>query len=37
MRGNASVFDFEISAEDEAAMDSFNEDFHTTWNPEDIP
>lgn len=37
MRENASVFDFEISAEDEAAMDSFNEDFHTTWNPEDIP
>jgi diketogulonate reductase-like aldo/keto reductase len=37
MRENVSVFDFEISAEDEATMDSFNEDYHTTWNPEGIP
>ncbi|MDW5561738.1 MAG: aldo/keto reductase [Methanomassiliicoccus sp.] len=37
MRENAAVFDFEISAEDEARMDSFNEDYHTTWNPADIP
>lgn len=36
MRENASVFDFEISAQDEATMDSFNEDYHTTWNPEEI-
>ncbi len=37
MRENASVFDFEITAEDEATMDAFNEDLHTTWNPEEIP
>lgn len=37
MRENAGVFDFEISAEDEAEMDSFDEGFHTTWNPQDIP
>ncbi len=37
MRENAAVFDFEISAEDEAEMDSFDEGYHTTWDPADIP
>jgi diketogulonate reductase-like aldo/keto reductase len=37
MRENAAVFDFEISAEDEAVMDSFDEGYHTTWDPADIP
>jgi diketogulonate reductase-like aldo/keto reductase len=37
LRENASVFDFALSAGDEAAMDSWNEDLHTTWNPQDIP
>ncbi|MBI0584549.1 MAG: aldo/keto reductase [Methanomassiliicoccus sp.] len=37
MRENASVFDFEISAEDEATMDRFDEGYHTTWDPESIP
>jgi diketogulonate reductase-like aldo/keto reductase len=37
MRENAAVFDFEISAPDEREMDAFDEGFHTTWNPQDIP
>jgi len=37
LRENAAVFDFEISPQDEAAMDAFNEDLHTTWDPRDIP
>jgi diketogulonate reductase-like aldo/keto reductase len=37
MRENAAVFDFEILAEDEAEIDSFDEGYHTTWNPQDIP
>lgn len=37
MRENASVFDFEISSDDESEMDSFNEGLHTTWDPEEIP
>jgi diketogulonate reductase-like aldo/keto reductase len=37
MRENAAVFDFDISPEDMAAMDAFDEGLHTTWNPEDIP
>ncbi|WP_019178510.1 aldo/keto reductase [Methanomassiliicoccus luminyensis] len=34
---NAAVFDFTISEGDMAELDSLNEDYHTTWNPSDIP
>lgn len=34
---NAAVFDFTISEQDMAELDSLNEDYHTTWNPADIP
>ncbi len=37
MRENAAIFDFEISAKDEAEMDRFDEGYHTTWDPQDIP
>ncbi len=37
LRENAGVFDFAISDRDEEAMDAWNEDLHTTWNPADIP
>lgn len=37
MKENAAVFDFEIAAADEAEMDSFDEGYHTTWDPADIP
>lgn len=37
MRENAAIFDFEISAKDEEAMDRFDEGYHTTWDPQDIP
>lgn len=36
MQENAAVFDFEISAEDLQRLDARNEDYHTTWNPEEI-
>ena len=34
---NARVFDFEISDEDMKALDSFNQDYRTSWNPTDVP
>lgn len=34
---NAGALGFDISSEDVAIMDSFDEGLHTTWNPEDIP
>jgi diketogulonate reductase-like aldo/keto reductase len=33
---NADVFDFEISDADMIALDSFDEDFRTSWNPTDV-
>jgi diketogulonate reductase-like aldo/keto reductase len=30
---NANVFDFEISREDMSALDSFNQDLRTSWDP----
>ncbi|MCB9489552.1 MAG: aldo/keto reductase [Deltaproteobacteria bacterium] len=34
---NASVYDFEISPEDMAALDALNENDHCTWDPTDAP
>jgi len=34
---NAGVFDFSISQRDMKALDSFNENFRTGWNPDNIP
>ena len=34
---NADVFDFEISSEDLALLDSLNEDFRICWDPSDVP
>ncbi len=34
---NADVFDFEISSEDLALLDSLNEDFRVCWDPSDVP
>ena len=36
MKENADIFDFKISDEDMSRLDSLNEDYHTTWNPEEI-
>jgi len=33
---NARVFDFEISDEDMKALDSFNQDYRTSWDPTDV-
>lgn len=37
IRENAQVFDFEISAEDMEALDSFNENLRTCWDPTNAP
>ncbi len=34
---NADVFDFEISSEDLALLDSLNEDFRVCWDPSNAP
>ncbi len=34
---NADVFDFEISSEDRALLDSLNEDFRVCWDPSNAP
>ena len=34
---NANVFDFTISAEDMKALDSFNQDLRTSWDPSSAP
>ena len=34
---NARVFDFEISPEDMKLLDSFNQDYRTSWDPTDVP
>ncbi len=34
---NADVFDFEISSEDMALLDSLNEDFRVSWDPSNAP
>lgn len=34
---NANVFDFSISQEDMAYLDSFNEDLSTAWDPTHVP
>ena len=36
MKENADIFDFKITDEDMRKLDSLNEDYHTTWNPEEI-
>jgi diketogulonate reductase-like aldo/keto reductase len=33
---NAGVFDFTLSAEDMAELDSLNENFHTEWDPTEV-
>lgn len=37
IRENADVFDFSISADDMAALDSFDEGFITSWDPTNAP
>ena len=37
IRENAQVYDFEITAEDMQALDSFNENLHTSWDPTHAP
>ncbi len=34
---NARVFDFSISGDDMKILDSFNEDYRTSWDPTDVP
>ncbi len=34
---NAQVFDFALSAADMAALDGFNEDLRTCWDPSEVP
>jgi diketogulonate reductase-like aldo/keto reductase len=34
---NAAVFDFELSAEDMGVLDSLDEDFRTSWYPDNWP
>ncbi|NQU98882.1 aldo/keto reductase [Candidatus Woesearchaeota archaeon] len=34
---NADIFDFEISSDDMKKMNSFNENFRTCWDPQNIP
>jgi diketogulonate reductase-like aldo/keto reductase len=34
---NADVFDFELTSEDMASLDSLDEGFRTTWDPSDVP
>ncbi len=34
---NARVFDFSISDEDMRSLDSFSENYRTSWNPTDVP
>ncbi|MDB5225640.1 MAG: Glyoxal reductase [Candidatus Adlerbacteria bacterium] len=36
IKENIDVFDFELSAEDMAAIDSLDESIHQSWNPEEI-
>lgn len=36
IKENINVFDFELSTEDEAVIDTLNEDVHQSWNPEKI-
>jgi diketogulonate reductase-like aldo/keto reductase len=37
LQENADIFDFEISQEDMAALDSFNIDLRTSWDPTTAP
>lgn len=37
LRENADIFDFEISQEDMATLDSFNIDLRTSWDPTTAP
>jgi diketogulonate reductase-like aldo/keto reductase len=37
IRENADVFDFAISGTDMDALDGFNEDLITGWDPTDVP
>jgi diketogulonate reductase-like aldo/keto reductase len=37
IRENAKVFDFEITAEDMRALDAFDENLRTCWDPTDAP
>lgn len=37
IRENAAVFDFVITADDMATLDSFNENYITSWDPTDAP
>jgi diketogulonate reductase-like aldo/keto reductase len=37
IRENAKVFDFEITAEDMRALDNFNENLRTCWDPTNAP
>ncbi len=34
---NARAFDFELSAEEMRALDGLQQDYHTSWNPQDAP
>ena len=36
IKENADVFDFDISMEDIDALDNFNENYHSTWDPTDV-
>ena len=36
MKENSDIFNFVISPENMDRLDSLNEDYHTTWNPEEI-
>ncbi len=33
---NAGVFDFALSAQEMAALDNLNENFHTEWDPTEV-